>query len=138
MVTLRSRFGWLGAGAVLSVGAALLVSQVRGAPDEKAAAPAAAAVAAADVKLTKPWSELTTLTSEQKTKIHDVHTKATAQISAIEKQEKADIMAFLTDQQKTELKDLQAKERKDAAERRATRRGPATAPAAGAAATPAK
>jgi hypothetical protein len=149
MVALRSRFGWVGAGAVLAVGASLLVSQVRtagGAPeDPKKATPAAAAVAAADVKLTKPWSELTTLSADQKTRIHEVHTKATAQISAIEKQEKADIMALLTDQQKTELKELQAKDRKEAAERRGTRRaaGPATAPAAGAAqpaaaATPAK
>ena len=142
MVTLRSRFAWMGAAAVLSVGAAVLVSQVHGAPDEKAPT---AAVAAADVKLTKPWSELTSLTSEQKIRIHDVHTKATAQISAIEKQEKADIMALLNDQQKTELKELAAKDRKEAAERRGTRRaaGPATAPAAGAAqpapaATPAK
>lgn len=133
MVTLRSRFASFGAAAVLSLGAAVLVSQVHGAPDEKA--PAAAAVAAADVKLTKPWSELTSLTSEQKIRIHDVHTKATAQISAIEKQEKADIMALLTDPQKTELKEIQAKDRKEAAERRGTRRaaGPATAPAAGAA-----
>ena len=38
MVALRSRFAWMGAGAVLSVGAAVLVSQVRGAPT-KAAAP---------------------------------------------------------------------------------------------------
>src|SRR4051812_47167578 len=145
MVTLRSHFGWMGASAVLVVGASMLLSPVRpagGAPDGKAAAPAA--VAAADVKLTKPWSELTTLSSDQKTKIHEVHTKATAQISAIEKQEKADIMALLTDPQKTELKELQAKDRKEAAERRGTRRaGPATAPAAGAAqpaaaATPAK
>ena len=134
MVALRSRFGWIGAGAVLSMGAAVLVSQVRGAADERAAAPAAA-VAAADVKLTKPWSEITSLSTEQKAKIHEVHSKATAQISAIEKQEKADIMALLNDQQKTELKELQAKDRKEAAERRATRRtgGPATAPAAGAA-----
>ena len=135
MVALRSRFGWIGASAVLSLGAAVLVSQVRGAADEKAAAPAAAAVAAADVKLTKPWSEITSLSTEQKAKIHEVHTKATAQISAIEKQEKADIMALLNDQQKTELKELQAKDRKEAAERRGTRRagGPTTAPAAGAA-----
>jgi hypothetical protein len=134
MVALRSRFGWIGAGAVLSMAAAVLVSQVRGAADERAAAPAAA-VAAADVKLTKPWSEITSLSTEQKAKIHEVHSKATAQISAIEKQEKADIMALLNDQQKTELKELQAKDRKEAAERRATRRtgGPATAPAAGAA-----
>ena len=142
MVTLRSHFGWMGASAVLVVGASMLLSPVHpagGAPDGKAAAPAAAsAVAAADVKLTKPWSELTTLSADQKMKIHEVHTKATAQISAIEKQEKADIMALLNDPQKTELKELQAKDRKEAAERRGTRRtaGPATAPAA--AATPAK
>lgn len=122
MARLTSRHGWIGAGAVLLLGSSLVVSQVRSAgaaPDAKAepAKPAAAAV-----KITKPWSDIASLNDEQRTKIHDIHAKALAQINEIEKQEKADIMALLTDAQKTEMKEAAAKARKPKTA------GPATAP----------
>src|SRR5215212_1294105 len=125
-----SRTGWMGAGAALALGCALMVGQVGrvGAADEK---PKAAAPAS--VKLVKPWSDLTSLTDDQKSKINDVHQKALAQMSEIRKQEKGDIMALLTDAQKTELKDIAAKEKKeDAAKAAAKKAGGAAgeAPAA--------
>src|SRR5437764_5885670 len=91
MARLTSRLGWKGAGAVLMLGSSLIVGQVRsvGAADAKAdpkadAKPAAAATAA-PMKLTKPWSELTTLSDDQKQKIHEIHVKALAQVNEIEK-----------------------------------------------------
>jgi len=125
-MSLTSRIGRIGSAAVLVLGSALFVVA---APDEKPKA--AAPVAAAPAKLVKPWSELTSLNDEQKAKIHEIHVKALAQINEIEKQEKADIMAILTDPQKTELKEVAAKENKDAADKRAaakTKGGPTTAP----------
>ena len=128
MSQVTSRAGWMGAGAVLALGASLMVGHVHSAwaaPDDK---PKAAAKA---VKLTKPWSELTSLSDDQRQKIHDIHAKALAQINEIEKQEKADIMAVLTDAQKAELKDVAAASKKAAAEKRAAGKnaGAATKPA---------
>ena len=126
MSAIKSRLGWTGALAALAVGSAVMIARVS--PVD--AAPAADKKPAASVKLTKPWSELASLSDEQKTKIHEIHVKALAQVSEIEKQEKADCMAVLTDAQKTELKDATAKDRKDAAIKKAGKAaGPATAPA---------
>ncbi|HEX8916698.1 MAG TPA: hypothetical protein VF796_30390 [Humisphaera sp.] len=125
--------------AALFVGAAMLVSRVSFAADAKPAAektkpaeakpaeakpgeakPAEAKPAAtSDVKLTKPWSDLTSLTAEQKEKISAVHKKALAETNAIEKKEKEDIMALLTDAQKTELKELADKKKKETATKKA-------------------
>ena len=66
------------------------------------------------IKLTKPWSDLTKLTDDQKAKIKAIHVKALAEINALEKQERADIEALLTDEQKTELAELKKKPKKDA------------------------
>src|SRR4051812_1163693 len=114
--SLTARVGWTAALASLMLGSALAVAV---AADEKPKAAAPAAAPAASTKLVKPWSELATLSDEQKTKIHDIHVKSLAQINEIEKQEKADIMAVLTDGQKNELKEIAAKEKKDAADKRA-------------------
>jgi hypothetical protein len=67
------------------------------------------------VRLTKPWKDLTSLSDEQKRQISQIHRKAVDDVKAIEQREKADIMALLTDQQKAELTALQEKE---AAERK--------------------
>lgn len=74
-----------------------------------------------NVKVTKPWSDLA-LTDEQKSKIRAIHGKALAEKNAIEKQERSDIEALLTDEQKTELAALKTKTRKDAAEKRAEKK----------------
>ena len=67
-------------------------------------------------RLTKPWRDLGSLTEEQKKQIADIHRKAVQDKNVIEEREKADIMALLNDQQKSELKSMLDKE---AAERKA-------------------
>jgi len=118
----------MGTGAALVLGSSLIVGQVRsvGAADAKAGAGKAqdaqsAAAEADSVKLTKPWSEIKSLTGDQKVKINGIHTKANAQVNAIHKQEQADIMALLSDAQKAEYNQVLAHDRKDANERRAAR-----------------
>ena len=71
--------------------------------------------AASTVKLTKPWSDLGSLSEDQKVKIEAIHKKALAESSAIDKKEKEDISAVLTDAQKAELKELTSKKRKETA-----------------------
>jgi hypothetical protein len=66
-------------------------------------------------KLTKPWSDLSSLTDEQKSKIEGIHKKTLAETSVLDKKEKEDIMAVLTDEQKTELKEIAGKKKKAAA-----------------------
>jgi len=75
-------------------------------PDEGKGAP---------VKLIKPYGELTSLTDDQKSKIDAIHKKALAETSVINKKEKEDIMAVLSDAQKAELKELNSKAKKTTA-----------------------
>lgn len=67
-------------------------------------------------RLTKPWSEISSLSDDQKQKIREIHGKAAAEIRTIEQREREEIMALLNDQQKAELK---ADQEKDAADRKA-------------------
>jgi hypothetical protein len=67
-------------------------------------------------RLTRPWRDLPSLSEEQKKQITAIHRKAVQETNAIEEREKADIMALLNEQQKSELKSIQEK---DAAERKA-------------------
>jgi hypothetical protein len=71
------------------------------------------------IKLVQPWSKLTTLNDDQKTKLNDIHQKALAEIKAIRDKEETDCMAVLTDAQKSELKKLEEQEKADAKEKRA-------------------
>ena len=68
------------------------------------------------VRLTKPWSTLTSLTDDQKRQINQIHRKAVQEIRAVEQRERADVMALLNAEQKAELTAL---EEKEAAERKA-------------------
>ena len=47
------------------------------------------------------------LTDEQKSQIGEIHTKASAEIKQIDKQEDTDIEALLTDDQKAQLKKIE-------------------------------
>jgi Spy/CpxP family protein refolding chaperone len=60
-------------------------------------------------RLTKPWSELTDLTDDQKSKILDLHAKAIEEIKAIQAKEHEDIMTLLTDDQKKQVAELDEK-----------------------------
>jgi Spy/CpxP family protein refolding chaperone len=69
-------------------------------------------------KLTKPWSELTDLTDDQKTQIIAIHVEGLKEMRAAEQKEHEAIMAVLTDDQKKELTGI---EEKMVAKRRAAR-----------------
>jgi hypothetical protein len=61
---------------------------------------------------------LTTLTAEQKDQINAIHQKALAEISAIRKRENTEIRALLTDEQKSELREIAAQQKKADAEKK--------------------
>jgi hypothetical protein len=63
-------------------------------------------------RLTQPWSKISGLSDEQKTKIREIHGKAVAEINAIRERENADILALLTDEQKAEAQKLMDEARK--------------------------
>lgn len=71
-------------------------------------------------KLTKPWSELSSLTDEQKDKIRSIHGKAVEEIKAIRAKEEADIIALLTEEQKSELKAMEDRMKAEMKARRAS------------------
>ncbi len=81
------------------------------------AKPAADAEAAADEKpakparklarLTKPWNQITSLSTEQRDEIRAIHRKALDEVKAIQAREKGEIMALLSDAQKAELEAIE-------------------------------
>jgi Spy/CpxP family protein refolding chaperone len=74
-------------------------------------------------RLTQPWSKISTLSDEQKTKIREIHAKAVADKKAIDDKERADILALLTDEQKTEAEKLMADQKKKPAEGTTVKQG---------------
>jgi len=86
--------------AALIVAAGFALSSNAAAPTTKPSKTGAAHV-------TKPWSEVSSLTDEQKEKIHDIHSKFLEDRRALEKKEHDDVMALLTDQQKKEVADVE-------------------------------
>jgi hypothetical protein len=73
-------------------------------------------------KLTKPWSELASLSEEQKTKIITIHQQANAERKAIDDKEEADIMALLSDPQRAELKKMEEAQKAEAKAKRAEKK----------------
>jgi Spy/CpxP family protein refolding chaperone len=59
-------------------------------------------------KLVKPWSELSDLTDDQRSKIAEIHAKALADVKAIHEKEQQDILALLTAEQKHQAAELEA------------------------------
>jgi Spy/CpxP family protein refolding chaperone len=74
-------------------------------------------------RIIEPFNRLPDLTDDQKDKIKSIHAQAMEQEREIRQKETDDIMALLTDDQKKELTDMEAKQaaakKADAAERRA-------------------
>jgi Spy/CpxP family protein refolding chaperone len=101
---MRNLSKWLAVGALLASGSTVLI-----AADAPTTKPARAA------KLTKPWSELSDLTDDQKAQIIAIHEKANLERDAINKKERADIEALLSDDQKKEVVEDEAKARAEAA-----------------------
>jgi Spy/CpxP family protein refolding chaperone len=104
--------------ALLLGGAALLMSSVLLAAPKEPAAGDAPALHKGHGRLTKPWNELKDLTEDEKTKILAIHQKALDEIHEIEAKENTDILATLTDSQKKEVADIEAKDKAAAREGR--------------------
>jgi Spy/CpxP family protein refolding chaperone len=66
-------------------------------------------------RLVQPWSKISSLTDEQKTKLRDIHAKAAADKKAIDDKERTDCLAVLTDEQKAEAEKLLAEQKKEKA-----------------------
>ena len=84
--------------------------------DARGEAKAASQAEARPVRLTKPWRDLNSLSEDQKRQINQIHRKAAADVKAVEQREHEEIMALLSEPQKSELK---AMEEKDKAEKKA-------------------
>ena len=95
---------------VLVVACALLVGAfvtVRAADEAKPAADSAKSDSGASkARLTQPWSKMSSLSDDQKTKIKEIHAKTLDEIKAIHDKENAEIMTLLSDDQKAEAKTL--------------------------------
>lgn len=74
------------------------------------------------IRLTLPWSGLTTLSDEQKEQINQIHQEALAQIKAIHQREETKILALLSDDQKAELKRLDDQRKAEAKQKRAEKK----------------
>jgi Spy/CpxP family protein refolding chaperone len=64
-----------------------------------------------NVRIIKPFSELKDLSAEQTEKLREIHKKYLDQIKAIEAQQHEELMAVLSDDQKKELVDIEAKDK---------------------------
>jgi Spy/CpxP family protein refolding chaperone len=126
----RRTWGTAAIAAAIAFGSVSMFVRAAGEAKPAAEAPKAEPAKGDDAKpamkkaarLTKPWSGLTSLTEDQSAKIREIHRKAIDEINAIEEREKSEIMALLTDAQKSELKTLAEA---DAASRKAATKKPA-------------
>jgi hypothetical protein len=87
-----------------------------------------------NVRIIKPFSDLKDLTAEQTERMKEIHKRYNDQIKAIEAQQKQELMAVLTAEQKKELADIETKnriERKVASAKAKEAKTEAKAPAAG-------
>src|SRR5436305_9409516 len=89
---------------IVSVVAVLMSASLLIAADEGAAPAAPPEAHHHPARLTKPWSEISSLTDAQKSKIEEIHGQALEQEKEIRAKEQAQIEAVLTDEQKAELK----------------------------------
>ena len=129
---MNPRKKWMVIFAAVSMTGSLLI-----AADKPAAPTTAPAVEhhRTSTRLVKPWSDLTTLTDEQKAKIEKIHADSTEAQRQIRDKERADIEALLSDDQKGQLMTTEADEvveRKERAAKKKTEETvvlPATEPA---------
>lgn len=115
---MRNISKWLAVGALLATGGTALI-----AADAPATPPAPTTRPMGRTpKVDKPYSELSDLTDDQKAQIIEIEQKANKQLDEIRHQERADIMALLSDDQKKELAADEAKARAEAEAKAAARR----------------
>ena len=119
-------------GVLLLCSLALVVTSVvvaqdggaRDGDDNKGAAAAAPAAAperprSRAARLVKPWSDLISLTPEQRDQIMRIHADAVDKINEIRDKEEADILALLTPEQHRELDDLKERQKAEQKAKRA-------------------
>ncbi len=58
-------------------------------------------------RLIAPFSKLTSLTAEQEAQLREIHGRYLEQIKVLQRQEKEEMMALLTDAQKAELEQME-------------------------------
>jgi Spy/CpxP family protein refolding chaperone len=80
-------------------------------------------------KLTEPWVLLKTLTPEQTSQIEKIHADSLEERKKIDAKEHDDIMAILTPDQKTELKEAMAKQKAERSEKTGHKKAATTEPA---------
>ena len=99
----------------------VVVAQDGGAKDGDKAADKAGDKSASRsrARLVKPWSELTSLSAEQRDQIMRIHAEAVDKINEIRDKEEADILAVLTPEQHKELDDLKDKQKAEQKAKRA-------------------
>jgi hypothetical protein len=102
----------------LLLGLALVASSVVVAQDERSKGTQQPDRPISRAKLVKPWSDLRTLSDDQKHQIVQIHATALDEMRRVREKEQTDIMALMTDENKAELAELKAKERADAKARR--------------------
>jgi Spy/CpxP family protein refolding chaperone len=124
---MRNMSKWLAIGALLATGGTVLIAADT--PATPPAEPAPTTKPARAAHLTKPWSELSDLSDDVKAQIIAIHEKANQDRDAINRKERADIEALLTDDQKKEVSEIEAKARAEEAAKR-HHAHPATEPAA--------
>jgi Spy/CpxP family protein refolding chaperone len=118
-----------GLALVSSLSAGALI--VRG-DDEPTTKPARHATSRpAGIRVDQPYSKLTDLTDDEKSKISEIHKKALADLKAIRDKEDEDIRAVLTDDQKAQLDKLEAERREKMEEKNKSKKAAATEPAGG-------
>ncbi len=113
------------AGAVRAAGMRAVVVLVAVGVSAVALAKAPSTTYSRSYRLVQPWSKLTTLSDSQRELIYHLHRHAHDQIKQIEAEERKDILALLSDDQKLELvrtdeKDTVARKLKAAAARNPT------------------
>jgi len=115
---------WVVALSSVAIGAVALAADPapQSAP-QKTDTPATAPASTRRPRLTMPWSQLTDLSDDQKTKILDIIGKTNEEIAAVRSKERSDIMALLNVDQKKKAEEI------DASRARRGRRGAATRPA---------
>jgi hypothetical protein len=88
-----------------------LVADDGGADPAKTPPPPPAKPDTKNVRIIKPFSELKDLSPDQTEKLREIHKKYLDQIKAIEAQQHQELMAVLSDDQKKELADIEAKDK---------------------------
>jgi hypothetical protein len=85
----------------------------------------------AGLRVEKPYSEISNLTDDEKSKIAELHRKSLEEIKAIREKETDDIRAVLTDDQKTQLDKIIAETRDKREAKMKEKKAAATEPAGG-------